>query len=144
MNPDELVIMVLNSNPSDWQKPSEQNDGSKIAIYQLDTSISLHWGIDPPSWHDKDNRYYPLLNKWTENYLRKEAYVSLIRILLNKSVINEEYIIEPDGGNAAYIPMPKPMSAWITEKQYKLGKLLNGIEKRDYNQALVDGGITFG
>jgi hypothetical protein len=112
----------------DTRPTAEDNVYQELAVYRLNNSITLAWGLKVEDLNEPWARTYPD---------QDDASIHLIDILYGGNLILRTRYAAVDCARA-YLPLPKPNQTTVSTQDFLLIKLLNYIEDPETARCYFD------
>lgn len=131
MRYEEFMSQIYNSTEDDWLYDDEIGK----FVYRNDIRISIQ---SDRSESFGDERFY---ESWATNFPDENARRQKHFFQFNDCVIDTFYAVLVDGSRSA-IPYPNLEGLTITEEQYNVGRIINGIHGYNFDEYLSSAGIA--
>lgn len=124
MTYDEYMSIVINSKATDWLLFDEWG---KIT-FKKDLAFSIEEVEE-----DFSERKFE--EDWVKKFPNKDAYRKRLLLKYNGNIVEEIFLVGVDG-NHSLIPLPKLNEMTINSTQYHIGRIINGIYGKEYEDYL--------
>lgn len=114
MTYDEFIETIVESEPEDWI----YDDSKSLYIYKPNINISI---IGKEVDYGEDGLFY---ENWAMNFPNRNARKKEFELCYNGNEIETFYTVYVDGMRVA-IPYPDINKMTITQKQYRIGAIVN-------------------
>lgn len=123
---------IENSNPDDWLYDDEKG----IFVFKKDLLITI---VGKEIDYEESGRFY---EEWATDFPDPKAYKKEFEICYANNPIETLYTCSVDGGRM-YIPYPDVKNMTISKRTYKLGEIVNVMNKAyGYGSYLERAGIS--